>query len=83
MLWFYERDKESLTVETRYDNDTSEFVVIVLFPDGHTQAERFTDGDAYGAWLERFERDLEEQRWMRHGDGPVVLPYGWPTKRLT
>jgi hypothetical protein len=69
-------------MESRHDNNASEFVVIVLFPDG-TQAERFTDGDSYDAWLERFERDLGEQHWMRHADGPAFLPYGWPMKRLT
>lgn len=58
MLWFFERDDESLKLETRYDNDTSEFVVIVRHPDGREHTERFTDGDEYGAWLERFETNL-------------------------
>jgi hypothetical protein len=52
MLWFFERDDESLKLETRYDNDTSEFVVIVRHPDGREHTERSTDGDEYGAWLE-------------------------------
>lgn len=45
MLWFFERDDEFLKLETRYDNDTSEFVVIVRYPDGHQRSERFPDGD--------------------------------------
>ena len=43
---------------------------------------RFTDGDEYGAWLEQFETNLEHQHWTRRG-GPVIMPDGWPNKRLT
>ena len=82
MLWCFERADESLTLETRYDNDTAEFVVIVRHPDGREQTERFTDGDEYGEWLETFERNLEHQHWTRPS-GPVVMPDGWPNKRLT
>ena len=81
MLWFFERDDESLKLETRYDNDTSEFVVIVRYPNGREQTERFTDSDEYGAWLEAFERNLEHQHWTRRG--PVIVRDGWPNKRLT
>ena len=43
MLWFFERDDESLKLETRCDNDTSESVVIVRHPDGreHTAVYRW------------------------------------------
>jgi hypothetical protein len=81
MLWFFERDDESLKLETLYDNHTSEFVVIVRYPDGREQTERFTDGDTYGVWLEMFERNLEHQRWTRQG-GPMIMPEGWPNKPL-
>jgi hypothetical protein len=83
MLWFFERNDESLKLELRYDNATSEFVAIVRYPDGRERTERFTDRDAYGAWLEAFERNLEHQQWARHPAGPVVVPYGWPNKRLS
>ncbi len=81
MLWFFERDDESLKLETRYDNDTSEFVVVVRDPDGREHTKRFTESDAYGAWLEAFERDLEHKRWTRR-HGPMVIPDGWPNRRL-
>lgn len=81
MLWFFERDDESLRLETRYDNDTSEFVVIVRHPDGREETERFSDGNEYRAWLDTFERSLEHQHWTRPG-GPVIMPDGWPNKRL-
>jgi hypothetical protein len=81
MLWFFERDRESLKLETRYDNDTSEYVAIVRYPDGREMIERFSDSDEYRSWIVAFERNLELQRWTRHGSGPVVLPDGWPNKR--
>jgi hypothetical protein len=83
MLWFFERNDESLKLELRYDNTTSEFVAIVRYPDGHERTERFTDRGAYGAWLYAFERNLEHQRWTRHPAGPVIVPYGWPNTRLS
>jgi len=81
MLWFFERDDQSLRLETRYDNDTSEFVVIVRWPDGREQTERFSELEACRAWLAAFDNALESERWTPNG--PVILPYGWPNKRLT
>ena len=79
MPWFFERNKESLKLELRYDDATSEFVAIVHYPDGRELTNRFTE---YGAWLETFEYHLEHQHWTRHSGGPVIVPYGWPKKRL-
>ena len=83
MLWFFERDDETLRLETRYDNDMSEFVVIVRYPDGHQRTERFSDLDEFGEWIEAFEGNLEHQRWTRPSHGPIILPDGWPKKRLS
>ena len=81
MLWFFERGQKSLRLETRYDNATSEFVVMVRYPDGREQSERFAEGDACRRWLEAFEQNLAVQDWIGRG-GPIVLPYGWPDKPL-
>jgi hypothetical protein len=83
MVWFFERHEESLKLETRYDNDTAEFVAIVHYPDGREQTERFTKADKFRSWLVTFERNIEGQHWTRHGDGPVFLSDGWPDKPLT
>jgi hypothetical protein len=83
MLWFFERDDETLRLETRFDNDTSEFVVIVRYPDGHQHTERFSDLAEFGNWVKAFEGTLEHQRWTRPGHGPIFLPDGWPKKRLS
>ena len=33
MVWFYKRGRVSLSVETRYDNETGEYVAVVVRPD--------------------------------------------------
>jgi hypothetical protein len=82
MLWFFERNQQSLHLETTYDNDTSEIVVVVHWPDGREQTERFTDFEACQTRLRTLEEELEEARWRRTGP-PVVLKEGWPNRRPT
>ena len=80
MIWFFEREDESLRIETRYDNQTLEFVAIVHYPDGQRMTKRFIAPDVYRRWLEQFERTLEEGDWSRDHRSPVVLSEGWPNK---
>lgn len=82
MLWFFEREEQSLRLETRYDNDTSEFVAVVHYPDGREHTERFIALDEFRTWLLTFESSLDAQRWTNQS-GPIILPYGWPNKQLT
>ncbi len=81
MIWFFERDDESLKVETQYDDATSEFVVVVRQPDGDQRTERFADIGAFRTWIEAFDRKLAFEQWTAR-NGPIILPYGWPNKRL-
>jgi hypothetical protein len=60
MVWFFERYEESLKLETRYDNDTREYVVIVHYPDGREEGERFTDVEEYRVRLVALENHLEK-----------------------
>ncbi len=78
----FEREEQALRLEMRYDNDAVEFVVAVLWPDGRQQHERFTELEACRTWLAALENALEAERWHRQGL-PIVLPYGWPDRRLT
>lgn len=41
MLWFYRRERDTLRVETRFDNQTAEYVLIIHWPDGPHE-ERFS-----------------------------------------
>jgi hypothetical protein len=83
MLWFFERDEHSLHLETRYDDDTSEYVVMTRYSDGREQTERFTKANKFRSWLVEFDQNLETQQWTLRRGGPVVLPDGWPDKWLT
>ena len=79
MVWFYKRDRASLSLETRYDNETFEYVAVVCHPDGRRDTERFDRRDAFATWLQAFEKRLESERWA--ADGPAhVLVDGWPDK---
>jgi hypothetical protein len=81
MLWFFERDDHVLKLETRYDDAAAEYVAIVHFPEGPAQCERFPDPESFRRWLVAFEENLGTDRWRSRG-GPVLLPDGWPSKRL-
>jgi hypothetical protein len=80
MLWFYERDQHSLTLQTRYDAAAAQFVVSVRWPDGREQVERFSDFEMFRDWLAAFESALETECWQQIN--AILLPYGWPAKRL-
>jgi hypothetical protein len=79
MLWFYTRDQESLTVETRFDNDTQEYVATITDHGGQGQTKRFATAVSYREWLLNLERDLARQQWTPDG-APHILPDGWPDK---
>jgi hypothetical protein len=76
MIWIFERAEESLRLETRYDNDTTEYVLILHYPDGSDQTERFSDSAAFQTRLDSLDRTLARQNWQYVG-APVLLPDGW------
>jgi hypothetical protein len=79
MVWFYKRDRVSLSLETRYDNETSEYVAVVSHPDGRRETQRFDRRELFRVWLQGFEEQLANDRWAP--DGPAhILPDGWPDK---
>jgi hypothetical protein len=81
MIWFFSRENQKMRLETRYDNDTSEFVVAIERPDGRRETERFSDIVAYRKRLVVLERQCEAEHWTRSG-GPLILPEGFPNRRL-
>jgi hypothetical protein len=79
MLWFFDRGAEVLEIETRYDNDTCEYVLELRAPVDPPTVERFTDAVTFQTRLLAIEQGLSGQRWRRSGP-PVVLPDGWPDR---
>jgi hypothetical protein len=81
MIWFWSRDTQTVRLETRYDNDTSEFVMVIEHPDGRQDHERFVDIDAFRERLVELERHLESEHWTPSGT-PQFVPEGFPNQRL-
>ena len=75
MLWIYERSNETLRIETRFDNDTTEYLLIIHWPDGTEQAERFSSGASFQLRLESLEQQLETEEWQSRG--VRTLRDGW------
>jgi hypothetical protein len=79
MLWFFDRGAEVLEIETRYENDTREYVLEVRAPIDPPTTERFTDAVTFQSRLLEIEQGLSGQRWRRSGP-PVMLADGWPDR---
>ncbi len=79
MLWFYSRRHEKLTLETRYDNATQEFVGTLTGLGGPPIEKRFASPEAFREWIVGIEQDLAAQQWKADG-GPHILPDGWRDK---
>lgn len=76
MIWLYQRDDETLRLETRFDNDTSEFVLIQHQPSGTEVTERFHTEDEFRVRLTALSIALGEQQWHQKGP-PLLLNDGW------
>ena len=81
MIWFFERDDESLRLETQYDEKAAEYVIVIRYADGQMRVERFKDLETFRVWIETFDRELTFEHWTSRS-GPIILPYGWPNKRV-
>jgi hypothetical protein len=80
MIWFFGRDDQELRVETRYANDTGEYLLVICWPDGD-QCERFTDAAEFRSRLIEVETRLEAERWAR-ARAPVVVRDGLPRRSM-
>ena len=77
MLWIYARGDQSLRLETRFDNETEEFVLIIDPEDGSQwQIERFKDPVLFRQRLVALENELESAKWQLDGP-PMLLRDGW------
>jgi hypothetical protein len=76
MLWFFDRDEQQVEVETRFDNATLEYVLVIRWPDGQTQTERYQDAAAFRIRVVALDDELKALNW-RNTESPVLLPGGW------
>lgn len=81
MIWLYERGMETLRVETRFNNDSSQFELIWHRPDGTTESEQFATEGEFRQRLESIEVSLKTDQWNINGS-PQVLANGWKDAAL-
>lgn len=79
MIWLYEKNENALRIETRYDNQTREYVLTVHRADG-SETERYAALETFRQRLLALEKTLVDQRWRRAGP-PLFDPEGWPSDR--
>ena len=79
MVWFYTREQQSLRVETHFDEDTQEYVAVLVGGSGVPDTKRFSTLDAFRVYLLTLQADLAAANWQPDGQ-PHVLPEGWSEK---
>ncbi len=81
MVWFFRRHREQVQMDTFYDNDTTEFVLRLSYPDGTRSVERFDSIARFREGIKSAERKLTADRWAQDGE-PILIPEGFPKRRL-
>jgi hypothetical protein len=79
MLWFYSQDRLAIRIETRYDNRTAEYVLVVHWSADHRQEERFATAILFRKRLLELEMQVNDEGWRKDGP-PLILRDGWPEK---
>jgi hypothetical protein len=79
MIWFFSRDDEGLRIETRFDNEAEDYVVVAHWPDGRSQTERFRLESEFRSRVRDLQRDIEDDGWASTGS-PQFLLEGWPRR---
>ena len=76
MIWLYERGREILRLETRYDSGADAYVLVVVWSDNRVETERFRDPAVFDLRLRTLERELAAEQWVQVG-APTILTEGW------
>ena len=75
-MWPYARDEQSFELETRYEEDTTCYLLIWRYPDGTSRTERYQDQGRFQKRLTLLEQQLADKGWHLIGS-PRILPSGW------
>ena len=76
MIYIFERDSESLRLETRYSTNSKTYEIIWRRADGTTTRESFTGETSFRTRLDEIYTDLEHEMWRTVGP-PHLLADGW------
>jgi hypothetical protein len=75
VIWLFQRETQAIRIDTRFDGESGEYVLVPEERDGVRQNERFRDAAEYRVRLEALEQQLETEHWTR--TGPFLLRDGW------
>ena len=76
MIWLFERGDDVVRLETRFENATGEYVVVIAWAAREAETERFSDYDTFHARILALETQLDAEHWAQAGS-PTILPRGW------
>jgi hypothetical protein len=63
MIWFFEREESRLQYEIRRQSDGHAYELVITFPDGRQEIERYDDSNAVTRRSIRLERALTDAGW--------------------
>jgi hypothetical protein len=76
MIWSFARGDEAIRLETRFDNQTREYVLEITWADRSPTIETFKSLAQFRARVVLVEDQLSAEHWVQVG-GPEILPHGW------
>jgi hypothetical protein len=63
MLWFFERDAARLLYEIRRQSDGDDYELVLTFPDGRQEVEKYQDAPSLIERSQRLQETLRSQGW--------------------
>ena len=76
MVYLFERESESLRLETRFSKDSNLYEIVWRRADGTSTRESFTGETSFRTRLDEIYSDLEHEMWRTVGP-PHLLADGW------
>jgi hypothetical protein len=64
MLWFFEKRQARLRYEVRLQTDGPHYELVITFPDGRQEVERFPSADAVAERSAALRDSLAEAGWQ-------------------
>ena len=77
MIWFFERGRESVRVEVRFDRATSHYTVTLKWGDGRVETERYATLDDFRRRVAALQERLEGDRWRQSGSPSLIAEDWW------
>jgi hypothetical protein len=76
VIWFFEKNGQAVRLETRFDNASQEYVIVIDWADRPSETERFGDYGRFHSRIVALEQRLTLEKWTQDGS-PTILSDGW------